>query len=84
MCVAKEELEQLLKHEDIKSSRCPVLFFANKMDVSGALTPEECMEELGLDKIRDKPWHITPSNAVTGAGVTEGVEWLCENIGRHK
>ena len=31
MCVAKEELEQLLKHDDIKSSRCPILFFANKV-----------------------------------------------------
>ena len=29
------------------------------MDVAGAMTPEECMEELQLDRIRDKPWHIT-------------------------
>ena len=29
------------------------------MDVAGALTPDECMDELELDKIRDKPWHIT-------------------------
>jgi hypothetical protein len=29
------------------------------MDVPGALTPEECMDEMDLDKIRDKPWHIT-------------------------
>jgi hypothetical protein len=29
------------------------------MDIPGALTPEECMDEMDLDKIRDKAWHIT-------------------------
>jgi len=81
MCVAKEELEQLLNHEHIKSTRCPVLFFANKMDAPGALSLEECMEELELDKLRDKPWHITSSNAKSGAGIAEGIEWLCDSIG---
>jgi len=80
MCVAKEELIQLLTHEDIKKTRAPVLFFSNKMDIPGALTPEECMDEMDLDKIRDKAWHITSSNALTGVGVNEGIEWLCSNI----
>lgn len=80
ICVAKEELQMLLDNTIIKSKRCPVLFFANKTDVPGALTPEECTAELELDKIRDKPWHIVPSNAVTGIGVTQGIEWLCANI----
>jgi hypothetical protein len=31
MCVAKEELEQLLNHEEIKRSKAPLLFFANKV-----------------------------------------------------
>lgn len=79
-CVAKDELDALLSHEDIKSSRIPIIFFANKMDVAGSMTPEECMDELQLDKIRDKPWHITSSNGVTGDGVPEGIEWLCEKI----
>jgi hypothetical protein len=57
-----------------------LLFYANKMDLPGAMTPDECMDELGLDKIRDKPWQIKPSNAVTGAGISDGVEWLCDNI----
>jgi hypothetical protein len=29
------------------------------MDIPGAMTPEECMEELELHEIRGKPWHIT-------------------------
>jgi hypothetical protein len=28
------------------------------MDVSGAMAPDECMEMLELDSIRDKAWHI--------------------------
>ena len=27
----------------------------------------------------DKPWHICASNAVTGEGLPEGVEWLTGN-----
>lgn len=76
------------------------------MDIAGAMTAEECMEELGLDRIKDKAWHITlvffaifinsqimflfclinsASNAITGSGVDEGIEWLCTAIsGRHK
>lgn len=50
------------------------------MDLAGALTPEECMDELGLDKIGAHPWHIKSSNAITGTGVSEGIEWLCDNI----
>lgn len=80
MCVAKEELDILLGHENIRQNRIPILFFANKMDIPGALSPEESMEHLELDRIRDKPWHITSSNAVTGEGIEEGIEWLCESL----
>lgn len=84
MCVAKEELEQLLAHADIKQGRAPVLFFANKMDIPGAMTPEECMEEMDLESvIRDKSWHIVPSNALTGSGVIEGIDWMCGQIARN-
>ena len=31
---------------------------------------------IGLERIHDKPWHICASNAVTGEGLQEGVEWL--------
>lgn len=29
------------------------------MDLPGAMTPQECMEELALDNIKAKPWRIT-------------------------
>jgi ADP-ribosylation factor-like protein 6 len=80
MCVAKEELAQLLEHEDIKGARIPLLFFANKMDMPGSLTPDMCAEELELARVRDKPWHMIASNALTGGGINEGIEWLCVRL----
>ena len=80
MCVAKDELAAILEHKDIHASLCPMLFFANKADVPGALTNEECMQQMNLFNIRDRPWHMRSSNAVTGEGVSEGIEWLAEEI----
>lgn len=35
---------------------------------------------LGLEKIKDKPWHISSSNALTGEGLQDGVQWLVQQI----
>ena len=80
MCVARDELATLLENSDIKASLCPMLFFANKSDVGGAYTNEECMQEMNLFNIRDRPWHMRSSNAISGAGVAEGIAWLAEEI----
>ena len=56
--VAKDELNSLLNHNDIKNSRCPILFFANKVDVRGSMAAEQLSEMLALDTIRDRPWNI--------------------------
>lgn len=61
------------------SSR-PSSQFSNKMDVPGACSPVECMSALELDRIQEKPWHITASNALNGAGVDDGIEWLAEHV----
>merc|ERR1711998_23948 len=74
MCVAKDELEQMLQHPDLRS--VPLLFFANKMDQPTAKQPVECVSLLELDQITDKPWHIAASNALTGEGIDAGIAWL--------
>mmetsp|Transcript_22187 Transcript_22187/g.70460 ORF Transcript_22187/g.70460 Transcript_22187/m.70460 type:complete len:188 (-) Transcript_22187:114-677(-) len=81
MCVAKDELESLLAHAEIRAG-VPVLFFANKMDLPTAASPVECVQSLNLDQIADKPWHIAGSNAVTGQGLREGIAWLAEQMSR--
>ena len=47
MAVAKEELMELMEHKDISTRRMPLLFFANKMDEKGALSPVEITRLLG-------------------------------------
>jgi len=42
MCVAKDELDLLLKHKDL--NKVPLLFFANKMDLPQSLTPVDCAQ----------------------------------------
>uniref|UniRef100_A0A3P8XQ27 ADP-ribosylation factor-like protein 6 n=1 Tax=Esox lucius TaxID=8010 RepID=A0A3P8XQ27_ESOLU len=76
MVVAKEELDTLLSHPDIKHRRIPLLFFANKMDVRDALSSVKVSQLLCLENIKDKPWHICASDAVKGEGLQEGVDWL--------
>ena len=34
----------------------------------------------GLERLLDKPWHICASNAATGEGLQEGIEWLTGQI----
>lgn len=57
MCVAKDELDTLLAHADIRN--VPILFLANKIDLPLATSPVECVAILELDRIVDKPWHIS-------------------------
>ena len=84
MSLAKNELDLFLNHKDVKEKSLPILFFANKMDVHSSLTPVDCMQLLNLDSIKNKPWHITGSNAINGEGVDDGIEWLGSALMRMK
>eukprot|EP00903_Cladosiphon_okamuranus_P017669 g16270.t1 len=82
MCVAKEELEEVLRHNEVKSSGMPILVYANKGDLPGSVSPRECADELGLTELNNEqtPWHIERSNALVGSGVEEGVNWLVKTL----
>ncbi|XP_010189444.1 PREDICTED: ADP-ribosylation factor-like protein 6 isoform X1 [Mesitornis unicolor] len=80
MVVAKEELDTLLNHPDIKHRRLPILFFANKMDLRDAISSVKVSQLLSLENIKDKPWHICASDALKGEGLQEGVDWLQDQI----
>ncbi|KAA6363821.1 MAG: hypothetical protein EZS28_040652 [Streblomastix strix] len=74
MCVAKNELDTMLTSQDLKP--VPLLVFANKMDLPGALNYIQVSEALGLSAITDRPWNIIASNALEGSGLDEGVDWI--------
>lgn len=70
----------MLSHPDLKRRRVPVLFFANKMDCIDALSSVKIAAGLNLEKIENKPWQICSSNALTGEGLQNGVQWLTAQI----
>uniref|UniRef100_F6RLS6 ADP-ribosylation factor-like protein 6 n=1 Tax=Ciona intestinalis TaxID=7719 RepID=F6RLS6_CIOIN len=79
MTVAKEELNQLLRHKQIVQKRSlPFLFFSNKSDLRQSVSAVKCAQLMGLDAGR--PWHICPCNALTGEGLNEGLGWLSDQI----
>ncbi|XP_029438007.1 ADP-ribosylation factor-like protein 6 isoform X2 [Rhinatrema bivittatum] len=80
MVVAREELDTLLNHPDIKQRRIPILFFANKMDLDDAFSSVKVSQVLSLETIKDKPWHICASDGLRGEGLQEGVDWLQDQI----
>jgi len=79
ICLVKDELTMLLQNKDLKE--VPILFFANKMDIPGALAPPELAEKLDLaDLCAGHTYNIIASNALTGQGIEEGINWLSTTI----
>ncbi|CAE7872499.1 ARL6 [Symbiodinium sp. KB8] len=80
MVVAKDELDALLSHEDVAERPVPLLIFANKTDKASALPLVEVISLLGLQDISGRAWKVQPSNALTGEGVDDGIEWLAQKV----
>jgi small GTP-binding protein len=64
--LTKDELYQMLEHEDLK--RAGVLIYANKQDVKGSMSATEITQHLNLTSIKDHGWHIQSCCALTGEG----------------
>eukprot|EP00455_Lapot_gusevi_P013780 TRINITY_DN167_c0_g1_i1.p1 TRINITY_DN167_c0_g1~~TRINITY_DN167_c0_g1_i1.p1 ORF type:complete len:183 (-),score=16.76 TRINITY_DN167_c0_g1_i1:312-860(-) len=74
---AREELHDVLKAEELKQAS--VLVFANKRDLPDAITPQELVFYLGLDKLR-RPWYVQPSVATENEGIVEGFTWVSRQL----
>ena len=79
---ANAELDSMLKEDELKS--VPLLVFANKQDLTFALSAQEIAEILKLDAIKDRVWSIQACCALTKEGVQEGMEWLIKNLKQKK
>ena len=79
LCLVRDELQLMLKSPELKAT--PVLFFANKMDLPGALTPHELVESLGIMELcGDRSYNIFASDARRGIGIEEGLLWLQKRL----
>ena len=50
----REYIDNILKIEGLEG--VPLLVFANKQDINGAMTPEEVEDALNLHNIKDRPY----------------------------
>lgn len=78
--VARDELESLLNHSDIRDKQIPICCLANKRDIQDAMSAVEVADKMGLDSIKNKPYSIFATNALTGEGLNSAMDWLSEQI----
>lgn len=75
---AREELTRVMKEEEL--SETVLLVLANKQDLPHAMTAAEVTEQLGLQTLRNRRWHVQSACATTGAGLHEGLDWLSRTL----
>lgn len=78
---ARYELRTLIDDPDLRDA--VVLVLANKQDMPYAMSADEVSSTLEMNTVKDKEWYVQPSNAITGEGLVEGLEWLHGVIMRH-
>uniref|UniRef100_A0A8C2BBB9 ADP ribosylation factor like GTPase 3, like 2 n=1 Tax=Cyprinus carpio TaxID=7962 RepID=A0A8C2BBB9_CYPCA len=72
------ELSELIDEENLTGD--PILIFANKQDLGTASLASEIAEGLNLHTYRDRVWQIQACSALTGEGVQDGMNWICNNL----
>lgn len=78
----KSTLEKVLRHPDLQGA--PVLIFANKQDLAGAVNAEELSEFLDIKEQNGRLTRVQGISAYEGSGIQEGVLWLVENMKKTK
>lgn len=74
LATSRSELLTMLAEEELKN--VPVLVFANKQDVEGALSPAEISDKLGLaGQEKGREWSVRGSCATKGDGLEDGLDW---------
>jgi ADP-ribosylation factor protein 1 len=75
---AEEQLHKLVNESELMDAS--ILVLANKQDLPNAMSLVETTEKLGLNRLRDRKWHIEATSAPTGDGLYEGLDWLQQAI----
>jgi ADP-ribosylation factor protein 1 len=79
---ASYELQRLLQEDELRNSI--LLVYANKQDLPNSRNIKEICEMLELNKLRDREWFVQGSNANTGEGLYEGLDWLVKTLNKNK
>lgn len=79
---AKTELHQIAQAPQLKG--CPILIFANKQDVEGAVDVDKLSAILELNALESTKYHMEACCALTGVGLVQGMDWLSQAVVSNK
>jgi ADP-ribosylation factor protein 1 len=79
--IARDELQRMISEEELKDA--VILILANKQDL-GEMSIPEMTEKLGLHTLRNREWYMQGTCALSGDGLTDGMDWLCKTISKKK
>ncbi len=79
---AKQQLEKLLNHPNVVRRNIPLLFLANKTDVPSAMPALQVKDSLKVSGIKGKPCKMVATDALTGEGFNEALDWLAHQLRR--
>ena len=68
----------MLLNQELKDA--VLLIFANKSDMPTARDPDELTDLYGFNEIQDHEWKLQPCCALTGEGLSEGLDWLSDAL----
>ncbi len=74
----RQEFYKVLKDPSLKHACFLVL--ANKQDCPNKMKSAEIAQRLNLMALKSHAWHIQPTCALTGQGLTEGMDWISHQI----
>jgi small GTP-binding protein len=75
---AREELLRVLEYEEAKG--LPLLILSNKIDLSSHVTPQDIIQGLHLNELRDRDYTLIETSALNNIGVQEGFSWIAKQI----
>ena len=77
--LARRELHGILSDSQLQNASLLVLM--NKQDLENASSVDSLVEELDFKQYcQSRAYHVESTVATTGVGLTEGLQWLCENM----
>lgn len=77
---ASDELRKVLSESELAG--VPLLIFANKQDMPTAMSVAEVTGALELFAVKDRAWFVQGTNAISGDGLYEGLDWLSKTINK--
>ena len=73
---SKRELGEIFREKELHN--VPLLVYANKTDLPGAMDAFDLTERLGLNSPLpggEREWHVQPACAISGDGLFDGLDW---------